>query len=618
MMTCLRRAAAAGALALLVAGMSGCESGSWGRKKTPPEPKPQSAVPADSILSETVGAYAMIGAAYPLHLRGYGIVVGLGKNGGSDCPTIIRDYLVDVLARQASARPPRRNRPSFSPQRLIDSLDTAVVVVHGIVPAGAPRHTVFDLQVQAIGTQTRSLKGGLLLPCELRRFEATAVGKELVTGPALAYADGLIYTEPRVSGSGGGAPHLRRGMVLGGGRTAESRPIRLLMREPSYWMARKIEQRLNERFGQHPPIADAVSKGYLTLTTPPAFADRPAHFIELATHVYLENTPKLVDRKLRQMAEHLDEGDPVLNHISLIWEGMGRTVTDQLRPLYEHADRAVRFYAARAGLRIRDVNALAPMVKAACLAGDPHRLDAIVELGHCDYPQAARALAGLLNDRDDIVRIAAYEALLNHRYPAIETTTFASALDPRRTSVILDVVESSGRPLIYAHTSRAPRIAVFGRRTPIVLPLFYNHPGDRVTLNAPKTGGKVSILWQTRSGRIVSKPVVVEPRVVQLIAGLADLPVTDDSGALRGVGLDYDVLIEVLDGLCTSGAIPGRMLLQKTLLEDLLGPTERPERPESSAPPALDEPRPGRPEGDPAGAEPLPAGAAPDVGRQDG
>ena len=606
MMTRWRRITGGLIVALWLVVASGCESGAWGRKKTPAEPKPESAVPADSILADTVGAYAMMGAAYPLHLRGYGIVVGLGKNGGSDCPTIIRDYLIDVLAREASARNPRRNRSAFSPQRLIDSLDTAVVVVHGIVPPAAPRHTVFDLQVQAVGTQTRSLKGGLLLPCELRRFEATAVGKELVTGPALAYAGGLIYM-PRPDGGGSGTTsNLRRGLVLGGGRTTENRPVRLLMREPSYWMARKIEQRLNERFGRHPAVAEAVSKGYLTLTTPPAYADQPAHFIELATHVYLENSPELADRKLRQLAEHLDEDDTVRNHISLIWEGMGRAVTERIRPLYEHADRGVAFYAARAGLRLGDVNALATLAQAARAADDPHRLDAIVELGHSDYPQAARALAGLLNDRDDVVRIAAYEALREHRYPAIETTAFASTLDPRQTSVILDVVESSGRPLIYAHTSRSPRIAVFGRRTPLVLPLFYNHPDDRVTLNGPKVGGKVSILWQTRSGRIVSKPVVVEPRVVQLIRGLADLPVTDDAGALRGVGLDYDVLLEVLDGLCGSGVIPGRFVLQKTLVENLLAPPERPERPEAAEPPAVDQPAPVRPDAAPGEGEPLP------------
>jgi hypothetical protein len=52
--------------------------------------------------------------------------------------------------------------------------------------------------------------------------------------------------------------------------------------------------------------------------------------------------------------------------------------------------------------------------------------------------------------------------------------------------------------------------------------------------------------------------------------------------------------VEVLDALCTSGAIPARLVMQTTTITDLLGPRELPERPEADeGPPPVDEREPG-------------------------
>jgi len=573
----------------------GCGDG-WRRKKDlPPEPRPQPLAAPDAVLDNTVGAYTLVGSGEPLRLRGFGLVIGLGEDGGSDCPSTIREYLLDYLAREFAPRDASERRPDFSPKQMIDSLDTAVVAVHGLVPGGAPPGTRFDLQVEAVGTQTRSLEGGVLALCELKRFDVTAAGKGLVAGRTLARARGLVFTNPfRRMDSPNVQQRLRRGYVLGGGRTLEDRTIRLLLQEPSYWMARRIERRLNERFGQDPPVAKAMSKGYLTLTTPPRYAEQPARFVELATHLYLENTPARVERKLIELSAELDGPDRTLDHISLVWEGMGRTVIPHIQPLYTHADPSVRFYAARAGLHLKDVNALEIMAQVAESPEHACRLLAVRELGECDYPQAGQQLAGLLDSSDQEVRITAYEGLLHHRHPAVETHHFRSALDPTQFSLTLDIVESNGRPLVYVRRMLEPRIAVFGRRTPVSLPLFYNHPDDWVTLNALEEQGDIAVLCRTASGRLMPEPLMVPARVVELIRALADAPVEDDNGGVRGIGLGYTRVVEVLDALCTSGAIPARLALQTTTVADLLGPTEVPERPEADElPPLVDQ----RPEG---------------------
>ncbi|MFQ5807693.1 MAG: flagellar basal body P-ring protein FlgI [Phycisphaerae bacterium] len=579
-------------IALLVS--NGClDGGGWRRSRgLPPEPTPQPASGRDTVLADTIGSQTLIGAGDPLRLRGFGVVVGLGENGGSDCPSTIREYLLDYLAKEFAPRGPGDRRPNFSPARLIDSLDTAVVAVHGLVPAGAPRGARFDLQVEAIGTQTRSLEGGVLLPSELRRFDVAAAGKGLVTGRVLARGRGVVFTNPfKGTGQNPIRQSPRRGYVLGGGWTLEDRTIRLLLQDPSYWMARRIERRLNERFGQSPLTAKAMSKGYLTLTTPPQFAEHPRRFTELATHLYLDNTPGQVERKLLELSKQLDSPDRKLHHISLVWEGMGRTVIPHIQPLYTHANTTVRFYAARAGLRLKDVTALPVMAQFAASPDDPHRLLAVRELGRCEYPQAARQLATLLDSADQEVRIAAYEALLNHKHPSIETHRFPSALDSTQVNLTLDVVETNAKPLIYVRRTLEPRIAVFGRRTPVSLPLFYNHPDDRVTLNALEEHGDVAILYRTRSGRLAAEPLKVPARVAELVRALADVPLEDDTGELRGIGLGYAQVLEVLNALCASRTIPARLVMQRATITDLLGPAELPERPEGDEVPPLLEAR---------------------------
>jgi hypothetical protein len=579
-------------IAVVVCG--GCaDGGSWGRpRKLPPEPTPQSTSVGDSVLADTIGGQTLIGAGQPLRLRGFGLVVGLGENGGSDCPSTIREYLLDYLDREFAPRGPSDPRPDFSPQRLIDSLDTAVVAVHGLVPAGAPRFTRFDLQVEAVGTQTRSLEGGVLLLCELRQFDVAAAGRGLVSGRPLARASGLVFTNPFEGAEQSAMRHSpRRGYVLGGGQTLEDRTVRLLLQEPSYWMARRIERRLNERFGQNPATAQAMSRGYLALTTPRRFAEQPSRFTELATHLYLENAPGLVERKLVELSKQLDGPEATLHHISLVWEGMGRTVIPHIQPLYTHAKPSVRFYAARAGLRLKDVTALSVMEQVAAAPDDAHRLLAVRELGECEFPQAARRLATLLDSDDQEVRIAAYEGLLRHKHPAIETQHFPSALDLTQLNLTLDVVDSSAKPLIYVRRTLEPRIAVFGRRMPVSLPLFYNHPDDRVTLNALEQQSDIAVLCRTRSGRLMTEPLMVPARVVELIRALADLPIQDDDEQMRGVGLGYSQVLEVLDALCTSGTIPARLVMERASITDLLGPAEQPERPEAEEVPLLIEER---------------------------
>ncbi|MBU0640410.1 MAG: flagellar basal body P-ring protein FlgI [Planctomycetes bacterium] len=566
--------------------LTGCQEG-WKREtELPPEPAPQAAPALDPVLSGTIGSYAALGSVDTTLVRGFGLVIGLGDAGSSDCPTSVREHLIDYFNKRIAAGRPTGYRPRFSPQRLIDSRDTAVVEILGMVPPGAPRNTRFDLQVEAIaGTETRSLHGGLLLPSELRLYDVAVSGKGMLSGATVAYAHGPVFTNPFVSDPRSTtASDPRRGFVLGGGRTTDERNARLLLMEPSYSMARRIERRINQRFGHSPKVAESISRGNLVLHTPPQYADKPDLFIRLAPYLYLQDHVSFTERKMRELVDLAARPEADCERIALVWEGIGRTTIPQIQPLYTHESPALSFHAARTGLRLRDVTALPIVAEIAANPEQPYRLLAIRELGECHYPQAAVKLAPLLDDDDQEVRIAAYDALLSQRHPRVRTVRFPNALDPNELNLILDVIETSGRPLIYVRRTRAPRVAVFGERMPLVLPVFYNHPEDCVTINARnETDDDVTVFSRApRSG--LSEKIVIPPRVVDLIVALADVPEKDEADRLRGIGLTYSQVVQVLATLCQDGTIPAEFVLEQTSLTELLGPQPFPDRPEADEP----------------------------------
>lgn len=524
--------------------------------------------------------------AEPLVLRGYGLVIGLGKNGGSDCPTTIRNYLVEFYQKELSPTRAAESKNRVSPKRLIDSPDTAVVAIYGNVPPGSNKGTRFDLTVEAIGNQTRSLDGGNLLPCDLKVFDVSASGSRLVAGRTLARARGPLYMNPRESPGARDGESPRRAYVLGGGRTIDERPVRLLLLDPSYSQAQRIERRLNERFGQQPPCAEAMSKGYLILHTPKAYGDRPGRFLELVPHVLMENAPAFVEHKLRELTEHVDASPASLHHLSLVWEALGRVAVAQTQPLYQRDDPALSFFSARAGLRLRDVSALPVIARIAQQVDHPYRLAAIRELGACKMPLAAGELTPLLNSDDDEIRIAAYQALTHYHHPAVRSQRFSSATDPLRPNLTLDIVESTSHPLIYVRRSLEPRIAVFGAGIPVARPVFYNHPNDWVTVNALENSDTVTLFRRTRTTNRLSEQLRVAPRIVDIIRALAALPIPDRDGSYHGLGLEYSLIVDTLSALSRDHAIAARVVLEDALPPEPLRPA--PERPEGDEPPAPD------------------------------
>jgi len=203
--------------------ISGCSD----KKPAPPTPV-DLAAPTEAqqrlagVMGNTVGGVAYLTGSRYQSVRGYGLVVGLGKNGSKECPEPCgpRCSRTSVSGWRRRRLQPGTGQVDLSAKKLLESLDTAVVEVSGAIPPGACKGTRFDVQVQAVaGSDTRTLEGGRLYTCSLHVFRMDSQGGD-VRGKAVASASGPIFQNIVASGSGATTkPDARQGLVLGGGRT---------------------------------------------------------------------------------------------------------------------------------------------------------------------------------------------------------------------------------------------------------------------------------------------------------------------------------------------------------------------------------------------------------------
>ena len=127
----------------------------------------------------TVGDIADAFSPEVVPVQGIALIGGLKGTGSAECPARVRNYLTQYILKQA---------PKENVNKLINSKDTAVVIVESLMPTSVTKNERFDVSVRPIeGTQTTSLAGGQLLGTELR-----AAGAFGLTAKVLARAAGAV------------------------------------------------------------------------------------------------------------------------------------------------------------------------------------------------------------------------------------------------------------------------------------------------------------------------------------------------------------------------------------------------------------------------------------------
>jgi len=524
----------------------------------------------------TVAQYARLVGSRLMPVRGYGVVGGLGKDGSSQIPPHLRNYLIQYLRRRDIGSR-KAGLEDIPPERILRDMDTAIVEIRGSIPSCAPKGKVFDVQIRAIGSQVRSLEGGVLYEAELR----LATGN--VTAPdrgskILATAAGAVFVNPFIDETKvAELVKLRDGRVIGGGKVVKSRPIRLQLLSPDFSRAAVIQRSVNERFQRpgEPRVANAKGSDAVSITIPPEWRSDYLHFLDLVMHLSLQTAGGQWEERARQVARAMVL--PQANHdeLSLVWEAMGRRAIPIISAHYTDADPFISYYSARAGMRLGDMVAAPEVIlRAASSSGSPLRNEAIKELGrHPRYIRALSVLSKILDDPDDMLRIIAYESLRKlGRNTAVMTMPVGE--------FYLDVVKSKRQDVIYATQSESSRIVLFGGDMAVMRPVYFSGLQELLTVNAAAGDEYITMFRKVGTGGRISPAFRITPVVKSLVRAMGyqaqsgqgvlmipdlDLqgkPKRDNEGKIvykkanvKGLGLSYGQVVAILHRLCKQGLL---------------------------------------------------------------
>jgi flagellar basal body P-ring protein FlgI len=514
-------------------------------KKQKKSKKQKIEAPQEIKLDKTIGEFAEVVAFNPIPVKGIGLVVGLQNTGSSECPPAVRDYLRQYILTQIG------RQKVVDADAMINSKDTAVVLVEGLIPAGAVEQEVFDVRVRAMpNTQTTSLAGGRLYTTELKLVgqveEVIAASRKLALAAGRVYIDNIADPKPdRLSG-----------FVLGGGKAIEKHQILLALFNPDFRVAAIIRNRINERFGRN--VATATSENTIYLSLPENFKYKKTRFIKLVKSLYITSTAVAEDKQINSLVEKLrTEPEKIKYETGL--EAIGKPAVSRLLPLLESEDSQTRFTAARCLFNIGDDEALKILREFAQDSASPFRIAAIEAVGDAGQRRDCIALMNrIVRDENFDVRYTAYKYL--SKYDDVSIVRTAVAKD-----FYIDQIIQMSPKTVYVSRRNEPRIILFGAPIECEKDIFIESDDGQIIINALPDGNsprgsrvaasRISVMRKHLvTGELVG-PLKTSFRLADVIKTLGDEPEPENEKERPGLGISYSEIIELLKKMCEKGAV---------------------------------------------------------------
>jgi hypothetical protein len=495
----------------------------------------------DPIMRGTVASETGLVGFDPVVVRGYGIVVGLRETGSRQMPSDVRAFLTQELAKRGfgSGQP---GAPKLSPQDLLNSGDTAVVIVEGVIPPGAPKGSKFDVRVTtAPGTSTTSLEGGRLLIADLRPGPLFTGSRQPFP---LAEGAGPVVINPFVEPNATQRDSINRtsGRVLDGGHVNKDMPLKLRLMTPSHSRAETIQNTINTLFPREPRQKEETAHGRsaetIDLTVPPSFRKRTGEFAELIRHTPLNvENPEQTAMAIRRS---LLANPGAAGAAAWRWQALGKRALPMIQDLYEYPEEQPRFAALNAGSKLDDQLAVPPLLELARKSDSlTIRTEAIKLLGRIGTnAEIELGLRELLDDPDVEIRLSAFEALDKRRDPHI------IAMEMGR-KFVLNIVPSKHR-MIYVAQSGQPRVVVFGEGLSVKVPMTLYTWDGRLIVKADEGDKFLEVFYRERAD-LPATVDRVKPDLGSLIGYFARRPTPDRPET--GLNFSYSESISALHEL---------------------------------------------------------------------
>jgi len=510
--------------------------GSFGAGCTVPKDSTPKLLPKYSVLPpipnlpdvfrNTVLEKAQTQNLSPLLVSNYSLVVNLDNTGDSTAPTPVREYIIKEMAKRGFGSANAPGMEGLDPEKVLNDKRVAIVRVDGLIPVGARKGQPFDVQVSALETgnnSTSSLAHGQLYSVALSREGGDVRDPGQEANVLATVSDSPIFVNPEYALTShptdpAAKASLRYGIIMGRGRVMVDHAIFLRVRNPQYSTSRVIEGRINQRF-QDSTVARAFDEGLVQLFVPESFHGDWEHFVGLATHLYLPGNTAFNVEMARRLAVEASKPNAKLLDISYAWEGLNKDALPIITPLMTSDSPEIAFAATRAAAFIGDTSAQEVLLRMARTRNHPFQINAVQTLGELpSSPAIDQMLRTLIDSDEDLVRIEAYRVLAQNQDSSVYSRLIPGN-DPAKANFILDIVPSTGRPLIYASRRGLPRIAVIGGKPSLALPILYTAFDDRLSISSAPNDPNVSIYYR---GPELTQPISMasRPDVAELIARL--------------------------------------------------------------------------------------------------
>ncbi|MFM7259195.1 MAG: flagellar basal body P-ring protein FlgI [bacterium] len=537
------------ASAMVALGLAGCGEVV---EKVPPRPKQDRVNPAnfvldvDPMMRGTIASETVVEGLAPVVVRGYGLVVGLKETGGRLMPAEVRAAMVQELARRGIGNP-ATSPEGWTPANLLDSPDTAVVIVEGVIPPGSTTDTKFDIRVSALpGTDVTSLEGGRLYSCDLRPGPLLIGSRQ---AKIIAEAKGNLFINPFVEPGATRKDAVNRlvGRILDGGRVTQDITIKLKLATSSHTRARTIQGAINSSFPRESKQKTETARGEnadsIELCVPPSYEKKTEDFIQLVRHLPMEvSAPEATALAVRNALI----ANPGANKAAM-WRfrALGKRALPIIQDLYTYGEEDPRMAALEAGAALDDALVVQPLLVMAGAGTVDNRLRAIELLGKMGFnPDIDLGLRPLLDDKDVDVRLAAYEALVERKDPAIGVMDIGGKFDV--------ALVPSKDPLIYVAQSGRPTIAVFGDAPAVERPLTYFGWSNRLMVKADAGDEQLQVFFRSTPD---ARPEIqlADPQLSEFIPFLGHQTTVEKP--YPGLWLSYGETIGALHQLWRAGYI---------------------------------------------------------------
>ena len=482
-------------------------------------------------LGTTIGSLVKVLAPKPVPIEGFGLVVGLGRTGSAECPPQVRDYLKQYILRQLPAN------SGLDVEKFIDSPDTAVVLVEGVIPALASKNQYFDVRVTALpSTQTTSLDGGRLFTAELKMLGSFGVKTRI-----LADAEGPVYidkiNDPRIN--------KKAGHIMAGGKVLDEYKIILSLHKPDFVMSNRIRNRINGRFGD--ATAKAVLSDRIEMIVPPKYREQRQRFISIVTAMFLTYEPEINRERIKAYVKRLSgSGDKYSSEVAL--EAIGNECLDELGVLLDSSDEKIRLHAARCMLNLGSDNGLAALRQIAQEKESAYRVEALESIAIGGKRNDAVSISRkLLRDDDFQIRLAAYEQLRKFDDVAI-------AQEFVGRNFFLERIAQTEHKTVFASRSGQPRIVLFGVPIHCRSSIFVKSEDGSIVINAPSGQEYVNIIRKHPKRLGVIAQLRSSFELGDIIRTLCDEPPKEGKEKRGGLGVSYADAIALLKRICDKGA----------------------------------------------------------------